>query len=220
MVREGLTALINQQPDLICCGQASTAAETQSAVVKLKPDIVILDLRLKSGDGLELIKVLKAQTPNVPVLIHSQHEAPIYIERALRAGAMGYLTKDQGAQDVLLAVRTVLNGEVFLTRGSAALMLQKLVGRSLQVAKTGIDELTDRELHVLQLLGTGMSTRDIASELNLSFKTIETHRENIKRKLGLKGASQLLHFASEWAREQIALPPQALDDLRQQSPPA
>jgi DNA-binding NarL/FixJ family response regulator len=169
MLREGLIGLINQQTDLVCCGEASTVPEAQSAAEKLRPDVAVLDLRLKGGDGLELIKTLKSQFPEIRVLVLSQYEAPVYVERALRAGATGYLAKDQAAQEVLSAIRTVLSGQVFLTRGNAALVLQKLVGRDVRAGKSGVDVLTDRELHVLQLLGTGMSTRNIATELKLSF---------------------------------------------------
>src|SRR5439155_24896545 len=169
---------------------------------KNKPDLVILDLRLKDGDGLELIKSLKSQLPELRILILSQYEAPIYIERALRAGALGYLSKDQAAADVLRAVRTVVAGQVFLSVDTAALLLHKLVGPARKTSGTGVTDLTDRELHVLQLLGVGMSTRKIAVELKLSFKTIETHRENIKHKLGLKDAAELLHFAGDWVRNE------------------
>lgn len=220
MLREGLIGLINQQMDLSCCGEASTIPEALAAAEKLRPDVAVLDLRLKGGDGLELIKILKIQLPEIRVLVLTQYEAPVYVERALRAGAMGYLAKDQAAQEVLAAIRTVLSGQVFLTRGNAALVLQKLVGRDVRTSKSGVDVLTDRELHVLQLLGTGMSTRNIAAELKLSFKTIETHRENIKRKLGLDGASQLLHFATAWSREQVSLPPQALAEIVRERGPS
>jgi len=181
-----------------------------AAAARHKPDLAILDLRLKHEDGLELIKSMKAQMPNVLILILSQYDAPLYVERALRAGAQGYLLKDQAPTDVLTAIRTVLTGQVFLNKGMAALMLSKMVGSARRTSGTRVDLLSDRELHVLQLLGTGMSTRNIATELKLSFKTIETHRENIKRKLGLSGATELLHFATEWAHEQIALPPDVL----------
>src|SRR6266478_3247859 len=212
MMREGLIRLISNQSDLVCCGEAGTAAQAQTAVAKHKPDLVIMDLRLKSGDGLELIKSLKAQFADLRILILSQYDAPLYIERALRAGALGYVIKDQAAEEVLTAIRTVLSGQVYLTRGMAALLLHKFVGTPPKAARGGVEPLTDRELHVLQLLGAGMSTREIAEELKLSFKTIETHRENIKRKLGLRGAAALMHYATEWAREHISVPPDALDE--------
>ncbi len=128
MVLDGLRRLISQQKDLACCGEASTAAEAQTAVVTYRPDLVILDLRLKGGDGLELIKSLRAVIPGLRILILSQYDAPLYVERALRAGALGYVVKEQAAEDVLRAIRTVLAGEVYLARGLAALLLHKFVG--------------------------------------------------------------------------------------------
>ena len=206
MMRGGLTQLINQQIDLVCCGEAGTVAEGQSAVARLKPDLVLLDLRLKEGDGLELIKALRSQFPGLRMLVLSQYEAPHYVERALRAGALGYVVKDQAAEEVLTAIRTVLAGEVYLTRTLAARLLNTFVGTLPGTPRAGVERLTDRELHVLHLLGAGMSTRKIAIELCLSFKTIETHRENIKRKLGLHGAAELIHYASEWGRERVSVP--------------
>jgi two-component system response regulator NreC len=213
MVRGGLIRLINQQCDLMCCGEAADAAETQAAVAALLPDLVILDLRLKSDDGLELIKSLKCRFPALRILVLSQHDAPLYIERALRAGALGYLLKDQAADEVITAIRTVLKDEVYLMRWMAALLLHRIVGNPGKTSRSGLERLTDRELHVLHLLGAGLSTRSIAAELNLSFKTVETHRENIKGKLGLRDASQLVHYATEWACEQVSMPPQAVPAL-------
>jgi len=208
MVLDGLRRLISQQKDLVCCGEASTPVEAQTAVVSYKPDLVILDLRLKGGDGLELIKSLRTIIPGLRILILSQYDAPLYVERALRAGALGYVVKEQAAEDVLRAIRTVLAGEVYLARGLAALLLHKFVGTDPKAPGAGIEQLTDRELHILQLLGSGLSTREIASELRLSFKTVESHRENIKHKLGIQGAAALVHYASQWAREQVSLAPQ------------
>jgi DNA-binding NarL/FixJ family response regulator len=201
MMRDSLIRLINKQPDLICCCEAGSAAETQEAAVRHKPDFAILDLRLKNSDGLDLIKSLKAQFPELRILVLSQCDGSLYAERALRAGAMGYLDKEQAAEEVLNAIRTVLAGEVYLTRGLAAQLLHRFVGGHPK-ARDDAQPLTDRELHVLELLGSGMSTREIANALNLSFKTIETHRENIKHKLGLRGAAALAHYASEWASKQ------------------
>jgi DNA-binding NarL/FixJ family response regulator len=205
MVREGLVRLIAQHKDLMCCGEAGTVGETMAAVSSKRPDLVILDLRLKGGDGLELIKSLKSQFPELRILILSQYEAPLYAERALRAGALGYVVKEQAAEEVLNAIRTVLAGQVYLTRGMAALLLHKFVGVTGKASREGVQNLTDRELHVLHLLGAGLSTREIAAELKLSFKTVETHRENIKRKLGLQGAAALIHYATNWARQQISI---------------
>lgn len=206
LVRDGLCRLISQQGDLTCCGEAGSVAEAQTAVAKHKPDLLILDLRLHGGDGLELIKSLKSQFPGLHILVLSQVDPSLYAERALRAGALGFLPKEQAAEEVLLAIRTVLAGQVYVTRGLAARLLHHFVGASHRAPIAGLERLTDRELHVLELLGTGMSTREIAAELNLSFKTVETHREHIKQKLGLNGAAQLLEYAVRWAQEHVSLP--------------
>jgi DNA-binding NarL/FixJ family response regulator len=211
VVRDGLMRLIGSQADLQCCGQAGSAAEALEAIARLKPDLLVLDLRLKDGDGLELIKALKSRWPRLRILVLSQFESKLYVERALRAGALGYVVKEQAAEEILQAMRTVLAGEVYLTRAMGALLLHRFVGAA-ATERSALERLTDRQLHVLQLLSTGMSTREIAAELKLSFKTVETHRENIKRKLGLTTASELLHYAACWGQEQISLPPQKLQD--------
>ncbi|HSU57257.1 MAG TPA: response regulator transcription factor, partial [Candidatus Dormibacteraeota bacterium] len=206
LVREGLGRLISQHQDLLFCGEAATGREAIAAVATQKPDLVLLDLRLRGEDGLELIKALKAQFPHLKILIISQYDAPLYAERALRAGALGYVVKEQAAQEVLNAIRTVLAGDVYLTRGTAALLLHKFIGTSGSAAPEGIQSLSDRELHVLQLLGTGLSSREIAGQLSISFKTVETHRENIKKKLGLTTAAALIHFATTWAKQDVSIP--------------
>ena len=207
MMRDGLIRLIELQDDLICCGEAGSVAETQAIMAKQKPDLAILDLRLKNADGLELIKSLKAQFPELKILVLSQYEGAVYAERVLRAGALGYLDKEQAAEEVLNAIHTVLGGSVYLTRGLAAILLRNFVGSPSKGPRKDASPLTDRELHVLELLGSGMSTREIAGALNLSFKTVETHRENIKHKLGLRGAAALTRYASDWARQQAPAKP-------------
>ncbi len=201
MMRDSLIRLIEKQDDLVCCGEAGSVAETQLLAAKERPDLAILDLRLKQGDGLELIKSLKAQFPELKILVLSQCEGTIYAERALRAGAAGYLDKEQAAHEVLTAIRTVLSGSVYLTRSLSGLLLRNYFGPRKKTQRSDASPLTDRELHVLELLGAGMSTREIAAALNLSIKTIETHRENIKHKLGLRGAAALTRYATEWVRQ-------------------
>jgi DNA-binding NarL/FixJ family response regulator len=213
MIRDGLVRLIGQQADMVSCGEAGSIAESRTVAGKQQPDLIILDLRLKGGDGLELIKWVKENLPSTRILVLSQFDGRVYVERALRAGAMGYVVKEQAAEEVLSAIRTVLAGEVYLTRGMAALLLHTFVGTARKDTRSLIETLSDRELHVMQLLGAGMSTREIAAELKLSFKTVETHRENIKRKLGLGGATELVHFATRWAQEHVALPSQTLHDV-------
>jgi DNA-binding NarL/FixJ family response regulator len=205
LVRDGLSLLIRGQSDLTCCGQAGTVAETQILAAKYQPDLITLDLRLKGGDGMELIKILKAEHPAVRIMILSQHTGALYVERALRAGAMGYVSKEHAAEELLKAIHAVLAGEIYLERGMAALLLHRFVGTPTQAAPGGIEQLTDREMHVFQLLGAGRSTREIATDLNRSFKTVESHRENIKRKLQLSGAAELVNRAIEWALEPISL---------------
>jgi len=195
LVRDGLVRLLADQKDLCCCGESSTVAETLGAVARFNPDLILLDLRLKSGDGLELIKSLVGQFPKVRILVLSQHNEHMFVERALRAGAMGYVLKDQAAEEVLEAMRTVIAGEIYLSSALTAGMLSKLVASPDARAADCLERLTDRELHVLQLLGSGLSTREIAAELNLSFKTVETHRENLKNKLRIRGASELVNYA-------------------------
>jgi len=205
LVRDGLALLISGQHDLTCCGQASTVAETQIQVARLQPDLIILDLRLKDGDGMELIKILREQHPAVRIMILSQHTGALYVERALRAGAVGYVSKEHAAEELLKAIHAVLAGEVYLERGMAALLLHRFVGTPVQAAFGGVEQLTDREMHVFQLLGAGRSTREIAADLNRSFKTVESHRENIKRKLQIHGAAELINRAIEWALQPISL---------------
>src|SRR3989442_6420946 len=146
LVRNGLQRLIGQQEDLVCCGEAGNAAEALAAVEKLKPDLAILDLSLKNADGIELIKALKSLHPELRILVLSQYGAPLYVERALHAGAMGFVVKEQAAEEVLEAIRTVLTGEVYLARGMAAMMLQKFVGSAPKIQLGSLEQLTDREL--------------------------------------------------------------------------
>lgn len=198
LVLTGLAQIVNSQSDLITCAEASTPAETISAVATHHPDLVVLDLRLKGGDGLELIKALKAQFAALRILVLSQFDEALYAERCLRAGAQGYLMKDQATAELLGAIRTVLKGEVYLNRTMANRLLQKTFASQPLPRAARVEKLTDRELQVLLLLGTGMGTRKIASQLNLSVKTVETYREHLKQKLDLPGATELIHFATHW----------------------
>jgi DNA-binding NarL/FixJ family response regulator len=209
MLRSGLVYLIDRQPDLVCCAETDSVDEVWNALRTQQPDLIILDLRLDGKDGLELIKEVKAREPRSKILVLTQQAATLYVERALKAGALGFVGKEEGAEAILTAIRTVLAGEVYLTRAMAALFLSRIVREPVDSFGGGFERLSDRELHVVQLLGAGLSTREIARHLNLSFKTVETHRENIKRKLGLRGAAELVHFAMRWAGEKVALAPLA-----------
>jgi DNA-binding NarL/FixJ family response regulator len=218
VVRSGVIHLINQQVDLVCCGEAGSLSEAQEVAAACRPDLAVIDLRLRGGDGLELTRALRAQFPDLCVLILSQYDASLYIERALRAGASGYVAKEQPPEQLLEAIRTALAGDVYLARGTAARLLHTFFGPTPNSPRAGVRGLSDRELHVLHLLGAGMSTREVATELSLSFKTIETHRENIKRKLGLRGAADLIHYAADWAREQICLPAESVQGAVRSEP--
>jgi len=198
LFREGLVQLINRERDLSCCGETGTVAATQTAVATLQPDLLVLDLRLKDGDGLELIKSLKARFPDLFVLVLSEHDETLYAERALRAGAKGYLMKEEATDEVLNAIRRILEGELYLSRKMSVLALHKLLDNAEDARGGYVGRLTDRELQVFQMLGAGMGTADIATELRVSFKTIESHRENIKHKLGLRNAVDLLCHAVQW----------------------
>lgn len=201
LVRNGLLHLINQQPDMFCGAAAADVAEAVKSFSLQNPDLIILDLRLKNCDGLELIKSLKAQYPSIFILVLSQFDEELYAERALRAGAHGYIMKDNATDEVVNAIRTVLAGEIYLTRIMTSHLLQKTLTTRLP-RTNDVEKLTDREIHVLQLLGAGLSTREIAGQMNLSIKTIETYREHLKHKLNLDNAATLVQYAVQWVEKQ------------------
>jgi DNA-binding NarL/FixJ family response regulator len=198
IVRQGLAQLINQEKDLEVCGQAEDAHEAIQAIRQLNPDMVIVDISLKDTSGMELIKDLKIQHPDLPVLTLSMHDEAVYGERALRAGARGYVMKQEATGKVVTAIRRVLAGEVYVSEGMAAKMVSKLVGGGARTASSPADSLSDRELEVFRMIGEGFGTREMAEKLHLSIKTIETYRAHIKDKLGLQDANELLRSAIQW----------------------
>jgi DNA-binding NarL/FixJ family response regulator len=194
----GLAQVINAQTDLITCGSLSVEGATQDVIKSHRPDLVLLDLRLQGGDGLEAIRALSNEVSNARVLVHSQLAESLYAERALRAGANGYIMKGQPIPELLGAIRSVLAGEVFLSRAVTNQLLQKnIIGRG-QQRSPRTECLTDREIQVLMMIGIGMGSRKIAQDLHLSIKTIETYREHLKSKLNLSGAPELVHFATNF----------------------
>jgi two-component system, NarL family, response regulator NreC len=203
LLREGIVQFLNRQSDVTCCGEVDTAAEAHVAVGKLKPDLLLLDLRLGNTDGIDFIKTLRVEYPTLPVLVLSQHDEAVYAERVLAAGAGGYIMKQEATTEVLHAIRTVMAGELYVSRKMSARVLRKLLDTRPQLPRTGVERLTDRELQVLQLLGSGLSSKEIASELNLSVKTIETYRENLKNKLGLQNSANLIRYASDWVQGKL-----------------
>jgi DNA-binding NarL/FixJ family response regulator len=202
IVRDGLTQLINREPDLTVCGTAEDIYEALKAMQTLKPDIALADISLKGADGIELIKNLKIRMPALPVLVLSIHDESIYAPRALRAGARGFIMKQEATENVLLALRRVLSGEIYLSKRMANKMLQQFVGASGTAQKFSIDRLSDRELEVFRLIGQGHGTRRIAEELRLSVKTVESYREHIKEKMTLSDASELVQHAIQWLQRE------------------
>lgn len=198
--RLGLRELINQEPDMVVCGEAQDAQTAWHAVQALNPDLVIADITLEDGDGIEFAKQIKRHYRNLPVLILSMHDEFLYAERALHAGARGYIMKQEAMESVVTAVRQVLAGKIYLNERMKEHILTHLSMARQDRELPPMARLTDRELEVFNLIGRGLSTRDIAGRLNLSVKTIGTHRERIKVKLGLKNANELLRHAVNWSR--------------------
>jgi DNA-binding NarL/FixJ family response regulator len=203
VLRQGLGAMINEEPDLEVCGEADSVQGALRAAEEGRPDVALVDLSLRGGgDGLELIKEMRERHPEVLVLVLSMYDETVYAERALRAGARGYIMKVEAAEKVMTAIRQVLGGEVYVSPNVAANLLGRMAGGGRGGASAGpsIERLSDRELQVLRCIGRGMSGREIAEELFISVKTVEAHREHIKQKLDLSGSSELLRYAIEHTR--------------------
>jgi DNA-binding NarL/FixJ family response regulator len=203
VVCAGLMQLIGNQSDLTCTATADNIAAAKRLVEECKPDLLLLDLRLKSGDSLELIKSLRVEHPEVKVLVLSQYDELIFAERALRAGASGYIMKENATDEVLRAVRKVLAGELYFSERVAAAVVQRTLREKPTASRIGVESLSDREMQVFQLLGASYSAREIAEQFHLSRKTVETHCEKIKHKLSLNSAAELKQFARKWAAENL-----------------
>jgi DNA-binding NarL/FixJ family response regulator len=199
-VREGLALRISLHADLEVCGEAESEEQAMTLVKQLKPDLVLVDISLKSGHGLELIKRIRAMDPVVKMLVISGFQESLYAERACRAGAMGYLNKQESSEKMIEAIRTVLAGERFLSPEISRRLISQALSSS-DRKKTPIEQLTDRELEIFRMIGQGLSTSLIASRLFLSTHTIDTHRENIKRKLSINSAAELSRAAVQWLLE-------------------
>ncbi len=204
LVRQGLAQLLGSRPDLSIVGSAESASEGIEMVRAQKPDLVICDLSLARGDGLELVKQLKSEMPRLPVLVISMHDESVYADRVLRAGARGYLMKKEPSEKVFEAIRHLLQGEIYVSDRIKREMLEFSIGgkKRTEEADSVIERLTDRELQVFRLLGNGLPTREIAAQLHLSVKTIETYRENLKVKLNLTNGALLVQRAVQWSRTQ------------------
>jgi len=197
IVRQGFTQLINQENDLAVVGEAWDMRTTLEEIEQKKPDIALIDLSLKDTSGLELIKTLKTIDPNLPMLVVSLHNERIYAERALRAGARGFIMKAEAVENILDAIRTVLNGGIYLSDSMREVMLQKVTGNTKKGLAT-LEQLSDREFEIFQLIGDGYKTKAIAEKLNLSIKTVETYKAHLKQKHKLNDATELIQYAVEW----------------------
>ena len=198
VVRLGLQEVISQESDMEVCGVAESSSEALEVLEREGPDLVLLDLSLPDRNGLELLKQIEAKEGAPRVLVHSMHSERLFAHRSLKAGARGYVSKDEDMEVLLSAIRQVLRGEIYLSKVMTQHLLQVTAGSDPTEKDSGIDALSDRELEVLGLLGKALTTRQIADRLNLSVKTIETHRESIKAKLGLKNNNELIRRAVEW----------------------
>ena len=201
MFREHLSQLINRDLGMIVCAEADNSIEAMRLIHETKPDIAIVDITLNGSSGLELIKDIKAQGFAINVLVLSMHDEELYAERALRAGAKGYITKNEASSEVVNAIRQVMSGDVYASRKMTSKLLTKLGQKGVNPQLGGMDKLADRELEVFQMLGRGRTTKEIAHTLNLGESTVETYRARIKEKLGLRSSAELYLRAGQWIRE-------------------
>ena len=205
MMREGLSHTINREPDFTVCGEATTAAQALAMVERLHPDLVLADISLPGRDGVDLIKDLQSVSPLTLVLAISTHEESIFAERVLRAGGRGYLAKQEGGAEMVRAIRTVLSGKLFLSEKLSVQLLQQVYRGKPFNDRSGVNQLTDRELEIFQLIGRGLSTQAIGEHLKVSTKTVDAHRANIKEKLGLSTSAELISYAATWMAKTLSL---------------
>jgi DNA-binding NarL/FixJ family response regulator len=198
--RLGLSELINQEPDLFVCGEAVDASSAWMIIEQVQPDLIVADITLEKSDGIELTREIHRRYRHIPVLILSMHDEFLYAERALHAGARGFIMKQEAMESVVEAIHQVLDGKVYLSDRVKEHILANLAVGSGIGAKAPIERLTDRELEIFRMIGKGLSTRDIADKLYLSVKTVGTHRERIKSKLNLKTANELVRYAVHWTK--------------------
>jgi DNA-binding NarL/FixJ family response regulator len=202
IVRQGLAKLLSDEEGLVVCGEAENAREAFQAIGKLKPDLAIVDISLSGKTGLELIKDIRSHYPELPVLVMSMYDELIYAERALRAGGRGYIMKQQGGKILVQAIRQVLSGQVYVSPKISASILDRLSAGRTKLARSPVENLTEREFEVFQLISQGLATREIAEQLHVSVKTVEVHRVHIKAKLQVKEGPALMHYAISWEATQ------------------
>jgi DNA-binding NarL/FixJ family response regulator len=198
IVRQGLCRIMENEDDLVVCGEAETARDARTAIKELSPDVMIADISLKQSDGIELVRDVRAHYPQLPILVLSMHDETIYAERMLSAGANGYIMKQAASEQFLISLRRVLDGGIYVSEAVGNNMIQKFAAGGSYISANPIDRLSNRELQILHMIGKGMSTRETAESLNLSIKTVESHRQRIKRKLNLHTGTQLVQYAVNW----------------------
>jgi len=198
LVRKGIRSLLEQESDFIVAGEASSRAEVLDTLRRQLPDLILLDISLQGSDGIEVTKAIRSEFDSIPVLIVSMHDESLYAERALRAGANGYIMKQEVAESVIKAIRQVLSGKIYVSDNMRQKVLRDLTQPSADIKSSPIERLSDRELEVFRLIGEGRGTREIAEALHLSIKTIETYRAHIKEKLSIKSAAELARSAVNW----------------------
>ncbi len=201
-VREALASRIGRQPDLEVCGEAADISEALHLLAATQPDVAVVDISLKAGNGIDLIKRIKDRNAQVRILVWSMHSESLFAERALRAGALGYITKDQATEQIVEALRRVGEGKVWLSEAMAEKLLQRAVGTVRLIdSASPVEALSDRELEVFRLIGEGRKTAEIADRLHLSIKTVETYRDRIRQKLNLEDGTRLARYATQWVLE-------------------
>jgi DNA-binding NarL/FixJ family response regulator len=201
MLRERLVQVVNHEEDLEACGEAEDSTEAMETILRETPDLIIVDITLKDSSGLELVKKIREHSATLPILVLSMHEESLYAERVLRAGANGYITKHQHPKEVIAAIRRVLAGGVYVSEAMASVFLKGMLRSRGRSSPRSVERLTDRELAVLEMIGQGRTTRQIAATLKLGTPTIDTYRDRIKEKMNLQNAAELLHFAIRWVQE-------------------
>ena len=202
MTRAGLVHLINHQAEMVVDGEAEDAAQALDLLASQRPDLMLIDITLPGKSGLELIKDVKAMRPDLPMLVLSMHDESLYADRVLRAGARGYITKHEGGDKLMGAIRHVLSGRIYVSEGMSAHILEMFSGGQTGIDRSSIPKLSDREFEVFEALGEGLSSHEIAKKLHLSAKTVDAHRANIKTKLKINTTAELISFSARWAATQ------------------
>ncbi len=219
IVRQGLRQIMEHEDDLMVCGEADTVQDAMAAIREFRPDAVVADLSLKQGDGIELVHDVRAHFPQLPILVLSMHDEAIYAERILSAGANGYIMKQAASEQFLVSLRRVLDGGIYVSEAVGTGMIKKIAAGGGYSSGNPVDRLSTRELQILHMIGKGMSTRETAHSLNLSIKTVESHRQRVKRKLNLSTGAQLVQYAVNWfSNSDGSFNSRAVEDVSRSAP--